>query len=61
MESKLPSFGCVQGLMFDNYGEVSEATHKLLDISRVRVALPQSAAVRGEGTAGQRRKRKLWQ
>ena len=33
--------------MFGNYGEASEATHKLLDsiaTSRVRVALPQAAA-----------------
>ena len=49
VESKLLSFGRVQGIVFGNYGEVSEATHKLLDIiatSRVRVALPQSAAAR---------------
>ena len=49
MESKLLSFGRVQGIVFGNYGEVSEATHKLLDTiatSRVRVALPQAAATR---------------
>jgi hypothetical protein len=37
----------VQGIVVGNYGEVSEATHKLLDTiatSRVRVALPQAAA-----------------
>ena len=47
MESKLLSLGRVQGLVFSNYGEASEATHKLLDsiaTSRVRVALPQAAA-----------------
>jgi hypothetical protein len=44
--------------VFGNYGEVSKATHKLLDTiatSRVRVALPQSAAARRaveEGQAG---------
>ena len=35
--------------MFGNYGEVSEATHKLLDTianSKVRVSLPQRAAAR---------------
>jgi hypothetical protein len=35
----------VQGLVFGNFGEVSEATHKLLDAvatSRVRVAGPQT-------------------
>ena len=43
VESKLLSFGRV----LDNYGEVSEGTHKLLDTtSRVRVALPQAAAAR---------------
>ena len=49
VESKLLSFGRVKGIVFGNYGEASEATHKLLDTiatSRVRVALPQSAAVR---------------
>ena len=47
VESKLLSFGQVKGLVFGNFGETSEATHKLLDTiatSRVRVALPQSAA-----------------
>ena len=47
VESKLLSFGQVKGLVFGNFGEVSEATHKLLDTiatSRVRVALPQAAA-----------------
>ena len=45
VERKLLSFGQVKGLVFGNFGEVSEATHKLLDImatSRVRVALPQT-------------------
>ena len=45
VESKLLSFGHVQGLVFGNFGEVSEATHKLLDAmatSRVRVAVPQT-------------------
>ena len=52
MESKLLSFGQVKGLVFGNFGEASEATHKLLDTiatSRVRVALPQAAAgIRGD-------------
>ena len=46
VESKLLSFGQVKGLVFGNFGEASEATHKLLDTiatSRVRVALPQAA------------------
>ena len=49
VESKLLSLGRVKGIVFGNYGEASEATHKLLDTiatSRVRVALPQSAAAR---------------
>ena len=52
VESKLLSFGRVQGIVFGNYGEASEATHKLQDTianSRVRVALPQAAvAQRGD-------------
>jgi hypothetical protein len=59
VESKLLSFGRVQGIVFGNYGEVSEATHKLLDTittSRVRVALPQSAAAkRGQQVRGGRK------
>ena len=31
VENKLLSFGSVQGLVFGNYGEVSEATHSLMD------------------------------
>ena len=61
VESKLLSFGCVQGIVFGNYGEVSEATHKLLDTiatSRVRVSQPQAAtARRGESRSEER---KLW-
>ena len=44
VENKLLSFGSVQGLVFGNYGEVSEATHSLMDAmatKRVRVAGPQ--------------------
>ena len=44
VENKLLSFGSVQGLVFGNHGEVSEATHNLLNTmatSRVRVAGPQ--------------------
>ena len=40
------------GLVFGNVGEVSEATHKLLDAmatSRVRVALPQTRLAWQEG------------
>ena len=42
---KLLSFGQVKGLVFGNFGEASEATHKLINTiatSRVRVAFPQS-------------------
>ena len=41
VEAKLMSFPQVQGLVFGNFGECSEATHNLLDVvatSRVRVA-----------------------
>ena len=54
VENKLLSYGHVKGLVFGNFGEVSEATHKLLDAmatSRVRVAIPQTgrrAATRSE-------------
>ena len=50
VESKLLSYGRVKGLVFGNFGEVSEATHNLLDYmatSRVRVALPQREGRRG--------------
>ena len=43
---KLLSFCQIKGLVFGNFGEASEATHKLIDTiatSRVRVALPQTA------------------
>ena len=48
VENKLLSFGEVKGLVFGNFGEVSEATHQLIEAlatSRVRVAGPQ----RGRG------------
>ena len=45
VESKLLSFPKVEGVVFGNWGEASEATHKLVDFlatSRARVAEPQS-------------------
>ena len=58
VESKLLSFGRVQGIVFGNYGEVSEATQRLLD----------TIAPAGSGwhsprqlQQGEGRVRKLWQ
>ena len=45
VETKLQSFSKVEGIIFGNWGEVSEATHSLVDIlatSRVRIGEPQS-------------------
>ena len=45
VETKLLSFPKVEGIVFGNWGEVSEATHNLIEIlatSRVRVAEPQT-------------------
>ena len=45
VEAKLLSFPKVEGIVFGNFGEVSEATHALVDAlatSRARVAEPQT-------------------
>ena len=45
MEGKLLSYPKVEGLVIGNWGEASEATHRLVDIlatSRARVAEPQT-------------------
>ena len=50
VEYKLLSFDPVEGLVFGNFGEASEAVHKLVDTlatSRVRVAAPQRRGRRG--------------
>ena len=46
VEAKLLTFPPVRGIVFGNWGEVSEDTHKLVDIlatSRDKVADPQSS------------------
>ena len=46
VEAKLLSFPKVEGIVFGNWGEASEATHKLVDMlatSRARVAEPQTS------------------
>ena len=51
VERKLLTYPKVEGLVFGNWGEVSEATHQLVEAlatSRVRVALPQSKSKRGQ-------------
>ena len=50
VEQKLLSFPKVEGLVFGNWGEASEATHRLVEAlatSRARVADPQSRGKRG--------------
>ena len=45
METKLLSFPRVEGVVFGNWGEASEATHRLVDAmatSRAKVADPQA-------------------
>ena len=44
-QAKLMSFPKVEGIVFGNWGEVSEATHTLVDViatCRVRVAEPET-------------------
>ena len=46
VEAKLLTFPPVRGIVFGNWGEVSEDTHKLVDVlatSRAKVAEPQSS------------------
>ena len=46
VETKLLTFPKVEGIVFGNWGEASEATHKLVDAmatSRARVAEPQTS------------------
>jgi hypothetical protein len=46
VETKLLTFPKVEGIVFGNWGEVSEATHRLVDAlatSRARVAEPQTS------------------
>ena len=50
VEQKLLSFPKVEGLVFGNWGEASEATHRLVDAiatSRAKVAAPQSRGKKG--------------
>ena len=56
VEAKLLSFPKVEGIVFGNWGEASEATHKLVDMlatSRARVAEPQTSRRGGESTSSQ--------
>ena len=51
VERKLLTFPEVEGLVFGNFGENSEATHRLVDMlatSRARVADPQARGRRGQ-------------
>jgi hypothetical protein len=48
VESKLLSFGRVQGILFGNYSEVTIKLLDTIDTNRVRVALPKVAAARRE-------------
>ena len=51
VERKLLTFPEVEGLVFGNFGETSEATHRLVDMlatSRARVADPQARGRRGQ-------------
>ena len=53
VESKLLSFPKVEGIVFGNFGEASEATHHLVELlatSRARVAQPQSRKKGGDMT-----------
>ena len=50
VESKLLSFPKVEGIVFGNWGEASQATHNLVEVlasSRARVAAPQARSRRG--------------
>ena len=51
VERKLLSFPKVEGIVFGNWGEASEATHKLVDAlatSRAKVAEPEAKGSRGK-------------
>ena len=51
VERKLLTFPEVVGFVFGNFGETSEATHRLVDMlatSRARVADPQARGRRGQ-------------
>ena len=51
VERKLASYPTVEGIVFGNWGEVSQATHQLVEelaTSRARIADPQSRGRRGQ-------------